>query len=449
MGKLFGTDGIRGRANEHPITPEMAMRVGRAVAAHVREEGRSPLVVVGMDTRLSGDMLAWALAAGVSAMGGETVMAGVLPTPGVAVVARDAGADAGVVISASHNPYTDNGIKLFAGDGFKLSEEREDEIERLILDDHFPPRESAIPDPGPIRRLKDADDRYLSFLKDAMPSGFSLEGMKIVLDCSNGATHRVAGALFTNLGADVRVLFASPDGRNINLDCGSQHTGTLRKVVREVGADVGLAFDGDGDRLIAVDETGVQVTGDAILAVCARDLKNKGKLANNLVVSTVMSNIGLIAALREMGIRHASVDVGDRWVMERMKADGAVLGGEDSGHMIFMDCHTTGDGMMTALRLLDAMKTASRPLSELAGVMTVYPQILINVDVKEKPDLATIPEIMEAIRSVEAELGDKGRVLVRYSGTQPMCRVMVEAPGERETRDCCQRIVDVVEKTLG
>ncbi len=449
MGALFGTDGIRGKANEHPITPEMAMAAGRAAAAVFMRESRAPRVVIGMDTRMSGDMLACALAAGVSSMGGEALMIGVLPTPGVAMITREAGADAGVVISASHNPYTDNGIKLFQGDGFKLSEEREAAIEHRILDDRFPPRDRPAPEPGPIRRLKDADERYLAFLTSAMPSGFSLEGMKIVLDCSNGAGHRVGGELLERLGADVRVLFASPDGKNINVNCGSQHTGTLQETVATVGADVGLALDGDGDRLIAVDETGAVVTGDGVMAVCARDLKAKGALSNNLVVSTVMSNIGLGMALKEMGVRMVTVDVGDRWVMERMRADGATLGGEDSGHMIFLDRHTTGDGLMTALMLLDAVKTASEPLSRLAGVMKTFPQILLNVDVKEKPDLGTIPEITGAIRSVEAELGDKGRVLVRYSGTQPKCRVMVEGPGEEETRDYCRRIVDVIRKTLG
>ncbi len=449
MGKLFGTDGIRGRANEYPITPEMAMAVGRAAAAVFMNESRAPRVVIGMDTRLSGGMLASALAAGVSSMGGEALMTGVLPTPGVAMITRETGADAGVVISASHNPYTDNGIKLFQGDGFKLSEKREAAIEHLILDEDFPPRVRPAPDPGPIRRLKDADERYLSFLVDAMPPGFSLEGVKIVLDCSNGAGHRVGGELFKRLGADVRVLFAHPDGKNINKNCGSQNTETLRETVVNVGADVGLALDGDGDRLIAVDETGAVVTGDGVMAVCARDLKEKGALSNNLVVSTVMSNIGLEMALRELGVRLVTVDVGDRWVMERMKAEGATLGGEDSGHMIFLDRHTTGDGMMTALRLLDAVKTASSPLSRLAGFMKTFPQILVNVDVKKKPDLETLPEIMAAIRSVEAELGDRGRVLVRYSGTQPKCRVMVEGPGEEQTRACCRRIVDVVESTLG
>ncbi len=449
MGKLFGTDGIRGVANVYPMTSETALNVGRAVTSLFMKPGRPSKIIIGKDTRISGPMLEYAMASGICSMGGEAFLTGVLPTPGIALLAAATGANAGVVISASHNPFEDNGIKIFNGDGHKLSDEREWEIEELILNDRLPSLHESIRETGHVQEIEDAQARYVQFLIDTLPRGFSLDGMKIVLDCSNGATYKVAPWVFSELGASVESLCVSPDGININKDCGSQHPIQLIDRVRKTGALAGLAFDGDGDRLIAVDEKGRVVTGDQILAICARHMKETGTLKNNLAVSTVMSNIGLRQALKGLGIRHRITDVGDRYVLREMIASGAVLGGEDSGHMIFLNHHTTGDGILTGLRLIEAMRSAEKPLSELSGIMSVFPQILLNVEVAEKPDIFNIPAISEEIHAVEAELGDKGRVLVRYSGTQPLCRVMVEGPTEDETRACCNRIVRVIQKKIG
>ncbi len=449
MGKLFGTDGIRGVANRPPMTAEMALNVGRAVVALYRNGDAPPRVVIGQDTRISGEMLEHALAAGICAMGGDAWLTDVLPTPGVAFLAAATGADAGLVISASHNPFEDNGIKVFRGDGFKLSDEREAELEALILGGGLMARSENVRDTGHVRLFQDARKRYRDFLRSTLGPEASLEGMKIVLDCANGATFQVAPELFAELGAEVTTLFASPDGRNINMGCGSQHPETLMKTVVETGADIGLAFDGDGDRLIAVDETGRRITGDQILAVCARHMQAAGKLPGDLVVATVMSNIGLRLALRKLGVEVRITDVGDRYVLEEMKASGAALGGEDSGHMIFLDHHTTGDGILTALRLIEAARDAGQPLSELAGIMDVFPQLLINVPVREKPEIMDIAPVAEAVRNAEAELGEKGRVLVRYSGTQNLCRIMAEGPTAEIIRDVCDRIATAVRKEIG
>lgn len=448
MGKLFGTDGIRGAANSWPMTPEMAVNTGRAVTSLFMKKGRR--IIIGKDTRISCSMLEHALAAGICSMGGEAVLAGVLPTPGIAWITTSEKAGAGIVISASHNPFYDNGIKIFRHDGYKLSDEEEAEIESLVLNsDKLISACQSLQNTGIVNKMSDAGNRYAEFLKKTMPDEFSLKGMKIILDCSNGATFQTAPELFNALGADTEALFINPDGKNINENCGSQHPESLIQKLRETGADIGFAFDGDGDRLIAVDEKGNVISGDQILAVCAKHMKNKGTLKNNTAVSTVMSNIGLRIALKELEIKHIMADVGDRYVMQEMRASGAVLGGEDSGHMIFLNHHTTGDGILTALRLIEAMNSASKPLSELAGIMDVFPQILINIEVSRKPEIETIPQIAEAIKTVEESLGEKGRVLVRYSGTQPMCRVMVEGPTPEDTRKYCTQIADVVHETIG
>ncbi|GBC60680.1 phosphoglucosamine mutase [Desulfonema ishimotonii] len=450
MGKLFGTDGIRGVANRYPMTAEMALNVGRAVATLFMKEGRKPRIIIGKDTRISCTMLEYALVSGICSMGGEAYLSGVLPTPAIAWLTSANGADAGIVISASHNPYYDNGIKIFKHNGFKLSDEREAGIEKLLFDnDRLATMCRSVRDTGHVHEMPAARNSYSQFLKTTLPATFSLRGMKIVLDCSNGATYQVAPEIFTDLGADVTSLYVSPDGKNINAGCGSQHPETLAATVRETGADIGLAFDGDGDRLIAVNEKGESVTGDQILVICARYMKGQGTLRNNMAVSTVMSNIGLRLAFRALGIDHRMADVGDRYVMKEMIASGGIIGGEDSGHMIFLDHHTTGDGILTALRLLEVMQAEEKPLSELAGIMEVFPQILLNVGVKHKPEISSIPRIREAIQAVEAALGEKGRVLVRYSGTQPLCRVMAEGPTEAETRRYCQQIADVIEAELG
>jgi phosphoglucosamine mutase len=449
MGKLFGTDGIRGVANEYPMTSEMALNVGRAIASMFKHDHHPAKVIIGKDTRISGQMLEYALASGVCSVGGLVYLAGTLPTPGVAVLTATTDANAGIVISASHNPYFDNGIKIYGASGFKLSDDREAEIEKVLLNGDAGSFSQSVQETGMVHELNDAASNYMDFLRMRLSTGFSLNGLKIILDCSNGATYQVAPQLFSDLGADVESVGVEPDGKNINAGCGSQHPEILMQKVKETGAHLGLAFDGDGDRLIAVDETGGRVSGDRILAICARDLKEKGRLQNNLVVSTVMSNLGLRIALKELGIGHVMTQVGDRYVMEEMKSSGAVIGGEDSGHMIFLDAHTTGDGIFTALRLLEAIRTASRPLSELAKIMQVFPQVLINVNVRERRDIESVPEIQAAIREVEEKLGEQGRVLVRYSGTQPKCRIMVEGPGEQETHEYCQHIAEVVRRVLG
>jgi phosphoglucosamine mutase len=449
MGKLFGTDGIRGEANRHPMDASMALAVGQAVTCVLRKPDRQPRVVIGKDTRISGYMIESALEAGITSMGGVAQMVGVLPTPGIAYLAESMRADAGIVVSASHNPYQDNGIKVFSGSGFKLSDDQEAEIEELILGGNLPGMVPAPHEMGRAYRLDDARARYVVFLKNAFPRDLSLEGMKIALDVANGATYKVAPEVFTELGADVTVIHDEPDGININDGCGSQHTADLRRTVVETGSALGMAFDGDGDRLIAVDEKGAELTGDQILIICARMLADQGRLKNNRLVSTVMSNLGLTVACRRYGFEHHASKVGDRYVLEDMKALGAVLGGEDSGHTIFLEHHTTGDGILTALKLVTAMLKAGRPLSELAGLMDVFPQKLINVDVVRKPDIATVPEITEAIALAEVELAGQGRVLVRYSGTQDMCRVMVEGPTEETTERCARQVAAAVKASIG
>ncbi len=449
MEKLFGTDGIRGVANEYPITCEMAMDIGRAVAHLFRAETGKSKIVIGKDTRISGDMIEYALVSGICSMGVDAFLAGVLPTPGIAYMTSSMGANAGIVISASHNPYYDNGIKIFNNEGFKLSDEKEEEIEHIVLNGKIASMCRSIRDTGIAFKIEDAGKKYISFLKSALPEGFSLNGMKIVIDCANGATYQVAPELFKELGADVESIYTKPDGKNINENCGSQHPEALIEIVLKKNADIGLAFDGDGDRLIAVDEKRNILTGDQILVVCANMLKLNSKLNNNLVISTIMSNMGLKVALKDLGIEHIMANVGDRYVMEQMISSGSVLGGEDSGHTIFLNHHTTGDGILSALKLIESMKFESKPLSELKKVMTVFPQSLINVTVNSKPKISSLPAVQEAIRSVEKDLGKKGRVLVRYSGTQPICRVMIEGPTKEETQIYCKQISDVIQKELG
>jgi len=449
MGKLFGTDGIRGEANRYPMDSAVAFSVGQAVTHLLRKPNHRTRVIIGKDTRISGYMLESSLEAGITSMGGDPYLAGVLPTPGIAFATCSMRADAGIVISASHNPFQDNGIKIFGGNGFKLSDEQEGVIEGLVLEGDLPRMVPAVSDMGQAFRLKDVHGRYIVFLKNSFPRELSLEGMRIVLDTANGATYRVAPEMFRELGAKVETIHDKPNGLNINDGCGSQYTDDLRRRVVETQAAVGLAFDGDGDRLIAVDEKGREITGDQILLICGLMLKEQGLLKNDLLVSTVMSNMGLLVACGRHGFRHHAAKVGDRYVLEDMQRLGGVLGGEDSGHMIFLDHHTTGDGILTALQLLAAMVRSGRPLSELAAQMDVYPQRLINVTVRSKPDIATVPAIAEAVRQVESELADRGRVLVRYSGTQDMCRVMVEGPTEEQTDRCCGMIADVVRQAIG
>ena len=449
MGKLFGTDGIRGVANEYPMTAEMALNIGRATAHLFKRKGHTPKILIGKDTRLSGYMFENALVSGICSMGVDAIMVGVIPTPGIAFLTSSMRVDAGIVISASHNPFQDNGIKIFSGDGFKLPDEKELAIEEMILANNMHKLHPSPSELGKAYRMDDARGRYIVFLKHSFPRDFTLEGTKVVLDCANGATYRVAPDTFFELGAEVTTLFDDPDGKNINVRCGSQHPETLAAEVLKKGADVGFAFDGDGDRLIAVDEKGSVLTGDQIIAVCANVMKKEGSLTNNLVVRTVMSNIGLSVALKNMQVDSVMTKVGDRYVLEEMQAKGSAVGGEESGHIIFLQHHTTGDGILTALQVLSAMKKEGKPLSELAKIMNVFPQSLINVDTKSRPEISTVPEIVSVIKAIEQKLGDRGRVLVRYSGTQNMCRVMVEGPTQDETLKYCKQIADVVREKLG
>jgi phosphoglucosamine mutase len=423
--------------------------VGQALAYVLRNRNPEPQVVIGRDTRISGLMLESALAAGIMSMGGAPLLVGVLPTPGIAFLTKSARADAGIVISASHNPYQDNGIKIFSGDGFKLSDADEETIEALVLDKDL---RNKCPSAGNLGRsfaLGDAEKRYIAFLKSTFPLDLSVKGMKIVLDVANGATYKVVPKVFNDMGALVHVLHNRPDGININDHCGSQHTQDLEKEVVAKGARIGLAFDGDGDRLIAVDEKGQKLTGDQILVICAKVMKDLGRLRNNILVTTVMSNLGLRMACKKYGFEHHASQVGDRYVLEAMRRLGGVLGGEDSGHMIFLDHHTTGDGIIAALQLIGAMLRTKKPLSELAGWMDIYPQKLINVKVKSKPDISKVPEILEVITQAEKKLGEQGRVLVRYSGTENLCRVMVEGPIEDITQTYCSEIAETVKRILG
>jgi phosphoglucosamine mutase len=449
MGRLFGTDGIRGEANRHPMDAAMAFSVGQAVTHLFKNGGHRTRVVIGKDTRISGYMLESSLEAGISSMGGISYLVRVLPTPGIAFITQSMRADAGIVISASHNPYQDNGIKIFGGNGFKLSDEQEEVIEDLILGGKLPEMVPHAKDMGRAYRMEDALGRYIVFLKNTFPRDSSMEGMKIVIDAANGATYKVAPYAFTELGVDIEVIHNDPNGLNINDNCGSQHTQDLEKRVAETGAAIGLAFDGDGDRLIAVDEKGRRITGDQIMIICAKVLKDRGKLENDLLVSTIMSNLGLTIACKRYGFKHHASKVGDRYVLEDMQRLGAVIGGEESGHMIFLNHHTTGDGILTAMQLIAAMIEEDKPLSELATMMDVYPQKLINVDVRSKPEISTVPQLVEAIKQVEAELGDQGRVLVRYSGTQNCCRVMVEGPTDELTEKYCRQVADEVSAVLG
>jgi len=449
MGQLFGTDGIRGVANEYPMTAEMALNIGRATACLFKRKGHTPRIIIGKDTRISGYMFESAFVSGICSMGVNALLVGPLPTPGIAFATNSMRADAGIVISASHNPFQDNGIKIFSKDGFKLPDEKELEIEKLIFSNHMHTLHPSPRELGKAYRIEDARGRYIVFLKNTFPKDFSLEGTKVALDCAYGATYKVAPETFFELGADVISLFDKPNGENINDHCGSQHPETLMEKVVKEKADVGFAFDGDGDRCIAVDEKGSVLTGDQIMAICAKQLKKEGKLVNNLLVTTVMSNVGLGIALKELGIENAVTQVGDRYVLEEMQAKGAVIGGEDSGHIIFLEHHTTGDGIATALQILATMKKTQKPLSELAQIMRVFPQKLINVDVKTKPELSTIPEIDQVIKDVEKRLAHTGRVLVRYSGTQNMCRVMVEGPTSEETEKYCRKIADLVLEKIG
>lgn len=449
MRKLFGTDGVRGVANLEPMTSEIAMQLGRA-AAHIfmRRAGRHQ-VVIGKDTRLSGYMLESALTSGICSMGVDVLLVGPMPTLAIAFLTRSLRADAGVVISASHNPYQDNGIKFFSNQGFKLPDEVEARIEQLIVSDeikHLRPTADAI---GKAYRIGDAEGRYIEFVKRSLPRDLDFQGIKLVVDCANGAAYKVAPSVLRELGATIEVFGDKPDGMNINDRCGAVHPERLQELVWEHQADLGIALDGDADRAIFVCEQGKVVDGDHVMAALGLDLFAQGQLANKTVVGTVMSNFGLELAMNKAGIQLARTPVGDRYLLERMLADGHNFGGEQSGHFIFLDHNTTGDGLISALQILSLMKRTGKPLSELAKAMTAVPQVLLNVHVKHKPDLDQIPDIQSAIRTAESTLNGSGRVLVRYSGTEPLLRIMVEGERDVMIREVADHLAQVVRARIG
>ncbi|WP_446424739.1 phosphoglucosamine mutase [Mailhella sp.] len=446
--RLFGTDGLRGRVNTYPLTAEMALRLGLAAGTVFRSEECRRKVIIGKDTRLSGYMFESALTAGLCAAGMDVYQVGPLPTPAIAFLTRNMRADFGVVISASHNPYHDNGIKFFDREGFKLPDEVENRMAQLILDkDHqwdYPASDKI----GRAKRIVDAPGRYIVYLKNSFPQHLTLDGLRVVIDCANGANYKIAPLALEELGAEVFRLGTDPNGLNINYQCGSLHPETLQAKVREVRADVGLALDGDADRLLVVDEKGRLLDGDQIMAICADDLMKRGRLNDNTLVGTVMSNMALEVFMKERGGRLLRSKVGDRYVIEAMRQHNANLGGEQSGHLIFRDYGTTGDGLLAALQILRIMRETGRPLSELAKCLTPYPQVLLNVKVTRKTPFEQCPRLMQAQQEVEEALGSRGRVLLRYSGTENLCRIMVEGEDEEFVNRAARTLAAVADEEL-
>ncbi len=447
--KLFGTDGVRGVANLEPMTSETAMKLGRAAAYLFKRRSGRHQIVIGKDTRLSGYMLESALTSGICSMGVDVYLIGPMPTPGIAFLTRSLRADAGVMLSASHNPYQDNGIKFFSNDGLKLPDEFESRMEALITTneiEHHRPTAGAV---GKAHRIDDAEGRYIEFVKRSVPRDMDFQGLKVVIDCAHGAAYKVSPKVFRELGATVWVIGDEPDGTNINDGCGAMHPQRLQDAVRTHKADLGIAHDGDADRAIFVDARGTVVDGDHAVAALAIDLKARGELKRNTVVGTVMSNFGLERALAKAGITLVRTAVGDRYLLEKMMAGGYNFGGEQSGHLIFLDYNTTGDGLISGLQILSLMKRSGRSLSDLVGCMKPVPQILVNILVKEKPDLSGVPGFQQALRKGEAKLDGRGRVLVRYSGTEPLLRIMVEGEGEALIRSVAEELAGVVRTRLG
>lgn len=447
--KIFGTDGVRGRANKSPMTVETALALGRAAGKIFRFHEGKHRVVIGKDTRLSCYMFENALIAGLCSMGVDTLMVGPLPTPGVAFITRAYRADAGIVISASHNPYYDNGIKFFSSEGFKLPDSWEHQMEQLISRNDF---DDSLPDDGDIGKnfkITDADGRYIEFAKATFPRRLSLKNLTIALDCANGAGYKVAPLIFRELDAKVFIYGNNPDGLNINLNCGSLYPETVQKAVLEHRADIGIALDGDADRVIMTDENAQIVDGDTILAICARDMKRRGVLKGNKVVSTIMSNLGFIKAMEELDIEVIRAQVGDRYVIQDMLEHQANLGGEQSGHLIFLDHNTTGDGLVCALQVMRIMIETDSKLSDLASLVKKYPQVCVNVKVKNKPPFETMPNVLALVGEVEKTLENAGRVLLRYSGTENICRVMVEGPKFKQVHQMANLIAEEIKKQIG
>ncbi len=447
--KLFGTDGVRGVANIYPMTTEIAMQLGRGLAFVLSRKNRRPKIVIGKDTRLSGYMIENALASGICSMGADVVLVGPLPTPGIAVTTASMRAAAGVVISASHNPFQDNGIKIFSADGFKLPDEMEARIEKLILENNYPDFKVTAERVGKAFRLDDATGRYVVFLKQTFPRELSLEGLKIGLDCAHGAAYKAAPAVLEELGAQVTCIGVKPNGHNINAGFGSLHPERIGSVVVKKGLDLGVALDGDADRAIFVDENGQVVDGDHIMAICAQDLLNREVLKKRTLVATVMSNLGLEKAVQKMGARLIRTRVGDRYVVEEMRKRNLNLGGEQSGHLVFLDHNTTGDGILSTLMVLSVMLRENRSLSDLADTMESFPQVLVNRQVAAKPPLESLSVLPQAVRAAEARLRGDGRILVRYSGTEAKIRIMIEGQDQQEIEALAQELGQVAVQEIG
>ena len=453
MGKLFGTDGIRGTANQYPMTCEIVLRVGKSVARYFKEKNSRTAhrIVIGKDTRLSGYMIESALTSGIVSQGVDVLLVGPMPTPAIALLTKSLNCDAGIVLSASHNPASDNGIKIFSYDGFKLSDAVEDELEKLIFEDGA--EGSALagvesPVIGKAYRVHDAKGRYIEYVKSTIGNE-SLAGLKIVLDCANGATYSIAPHVFSELGADVLAIHNKPSGLNINLECGALYPESMRRSVEKSGADIGISLDGDGDRVIFCDETGQIVDGNKILGIFATELKNEGKLAGDTVVATKMANTGFDAAMKNAGIKVVKTDVGDKYVLEAVRNGNYNLGGEPNGHLLFFDYTTTDDGILVALQLLKIMKKTGKKLSELASFMQIFPQILININVKEKKAFEEIPGVNEKVEKYSEKLGDKGRVFLRYSGTENIARVFIEGEHEDMIKKIAEDIASSIKSEIG
>jgi len=448
-GRLFGTDGVRGRANRYPMTAEMALSLGQAIAHVFRGmSSRSKRIIIGKDTRLSGYLFENALVAGITSMGVDVIQVGPMPTPGLAFLTADMRCHAGAMISASHNPYRDNGIKFFSSDGFKLPDEVEDRIETLIESDQLTHLCAESEQIGQAKRIDDAQGRYVVFLKKTFPMDLSLDGLRIVLDCANGAAYKVGPTVLEELGAEVFTLGVEPNGRNINEGCGSLFPERTAAKVLEVRADLGIALDGDGDRAVLVGSKGDIIDGDALIALLALDLAERKALRGGAVVGTAMSNLGLERALERIGLRLLRTQVGDRYVVEAMRAGGYNLGGEPSGHVIFLDHNTTGDGLITALQALATSMRAGIGLSELASRFERFPQVLVNVPVAEKKPIETLPTVVKLVAQVKTELDGRGRVFIRYSGTEPKARVMVEGDDEDRVSQFANDIAEELKRAL-
>lgn len=448
MGRMFGTDGVRGVANAE-LSSQLAMDIGKAAGMIIhREKGAKPLFLVGRDTRISGAMLESAMAAGLCAAGADVRLLGVVPTPAVAYLVKELGADAGVMLTASHNPFEYNGIKIFNGQGFKLSDEDEEEIEAIVLDGAEPIVYAAPSDIGAVSAMYDAVERYIAHIRSTISGGLS--GLRVVIDCSNGSASRTAAEIFGGLGAQITVRSAEPDGVNVNRDCGSMHVEALAQYVTKNGFDVGLAFDGDADRCLAVDAQGGIVDGDHMLCIFASALKACGKLAGNTMVGTVMSNLGFFRYGEEFGMEACATKVGDRYVLEKMLADGYSIGGEQSGHVIFLEHMTTGDGQLSGLQLLRRMSETGKPLAELAGAMKKFPQVAVNVhaDKEQKAKLPDAREVWLQVQHYEHVLGHNGRILIRPSGTEPLVRVMVEGADKAEIEKIAHSLAHTIEELL-